>query len=105
MFGYVSDSTEDVVPMSLSLSSRLGVELTDVRKCGDLWEVRLVDKMQVTFEYLHRADHTVVISTQQFEPVKTVRCKKVVGFSGLVRRRLVLAWKELAVLTDFELVR
>merc|ERR1712196_469979 len=72
MFGYASDETEDCMPLTHSMATRLGKKLTDVRKNGDLWWLRPDGKTQVTIEYLQKADgsvepqklHTVVISTQ-----------------------------------------
>merc|ERR1711941_210191 len=90
MFGYASDETEDCMPLTHSMATRLGKKLTDVRKNGDLWWLRPDGKTQVTIEYLQRKDgsvepqkiHTVVISTQHAEPNKATRCKEVAGYTG-----------------------
>merc|ERR1711983_574860 len=90
MFGYASDETEDCMPLTHSIATRLGKKLTDVRKSGHLWWLRPDGKTQVTIEYLQRADgsvepqkiHTVVISTQHAEPLKATRRKEVAGYSG-----------------------
>jgi len=90
MFGYASDETEDCMPLTHSMATRLGKKLTDVRKSGHLWWLRPDGKTQVTIEYLQRADgsveprkiHTVVISTQHAEPLKATRCKEVAGYTG-----------------------
>merc|ERR1712013_630716 len=90
MFGYASDETEDCMPLTHSMATRLGKKLTDVRKSGLLWWLRPDGKTQVTIEYLQRADgsvepqkiHTVVISTQHAEPSKATRCKEVAGYTG-----------------------
>jgi len=90
MFGYASDETEDCMPLTHSMATRLGKKLTDVRKSGDLWWLRPDGKTQVTIEYLQRGDgsvepqkiHTVVISTQHAEPSKATRCKEVAGYKG-----------------------
>merc|ERR1711881_582835 len=90
MFGYASDETEDCMPLTHSMATRLGKKLTDVRKSGDLWWLRPDGKTQVTIEYLQKADgsvepqkiHTVVISTQHAEPSKATRCKEVAGYTG-----------------------
>merc|ERR1711988_508764 len=90
MFGYASDETEDCMPLTHSMATRLGKKLTDVRKNGDLWWLRPDGKTQVTIEYLQKADgsvepqkiHTVVISTQHAEPLKAVRSKEVAGYTG-----------------------
>jgi len=90
MFGYASDETEDCMPLTHSMATRLGKKLTDVRKNGDLWWLRPDGKTQVTIEYLQKADgsvepqkiHTVVISTQHAEPLKAVRSKECAGYTG-----------------------
>merc|ERR1712226_228015 len=90
MFGYASDETEDCMPLTHSMATRLGKKLTDVRKDGSLWWLRPDGKTQVTIQYLQRADgsvepqkiHTVVISTQHAEPLKATRSKEVAGYTG-----------------------
>merc|ERR1711981_239920 len=84
MFGYASDETEDCMPLTILMATRLGKKLTDVRKNGKLWWLRPDGKTQVTIEYLQNSDgaveplriHTVVISTQHAEPSKAVRIKE-----------------------------
>merc|ERR1712177_183978 len=83
MFGYASDETEDCMPLTHSMATRLGKKLTDVRKSGKLWWLRPDGKTQVTIQYLQKADgsvepqkiHTVVISTQHAEPCKEIKLK------------------------------
>merc|ERR1711953_368776 len=90
MFGYATDETEDCMPLTHSVATKLGKKLTDVRKNGELWWLRPDGKTQVTIEYKQNADgsveplkfHTVVISTQHAEPSKASRCKEVAGYSG-----------------------
>merc|ERR1712048_1377890 len=90
MFGYASDETEDCMPLTHSMATRLGKKLTDVRKSGKLWWLRPDGKTQVTIEYMQNDDgsvepvkfHTVVISTQHAEPSKATRKKEVAGYSG-----------------------
>jgi len=90
MFGYASDETEDCMPLTHLLATRLGKKLTDVRKSGHLWWLRPDGKTQVTIEYKQHADgsveplkiHTVVISTQHAEPSKALRSKEVGGYEG-----------------------
>jgi len=90
MFGYASDETEDAMPLTHSMATRLGKTLTDVRKSGELWWLRPDGKTQVTIEYKQKADgsvepqkiHTVVISTQHAEPLKAVRSKECAGYTG-----------------------
>merc|ERR1712096_199819 len=90
MFGYASDETEDCMPLTHSMATRLGKKLTDVRKNGKLWWLRPDGKTQVTVEYAQKADgsvepqkiHTVVISTQHAEPSKATRSKECAGYTG-----------------------
>merc|ERR1712100_437955 len=90
MFGYASDETEDCMPLTHLVATRLVKKLTDVRKSGKLWWLRPDGKTQVTIEYLQKADgsvepqkmHTVVISTQHAEPSKAVRSKECAGYTG-----------------------
>merc|ERR1739849_61485 len=90
MFGYATDETEDCMPLTHSVATKLGKTLTDVRKSGKLWWLRPDGKTQVTIEYMQKADgsveplkiHTVVISTQHAEPLKAVRSKECAGYTG-----------------------
>jgi len=90
MFGYATDETENCMPLTHSMATRLGKKLTDVRKSGELWWLRPDGKTQVTIEYLMKADgsvepkkiHTVVISTQHANPKVATRKAEVVGYTG-----------------------
>merc|ERR1712225_72537 len=90
MFGYASDETEDCMPLTILMATRLGKKLTDVRKSGHLWWLRPDGKTQVTIEYTQNADgsvepkkiHTVVISTQHAAPGVTKRTQECEGYSG-----------------------
>merc|ERR1711981_1009876 len=90
MFGYATDETEDCMPLTHSVATRLGKKLTDVRKSGELWWLRPDGKTQVTIQYLQKADgsveprsiHTVVISSQHAEPSKATRTKECAGYTG-----------------------
>merc|ERR1712178_376690 len=90
MFGYASDETEDCMPLTILIATRLGKKLTDVRKNGLLWWLRPDGKTQVTIEYLQHKDstveplkiHTIVISTQHAEPKKAKRSEEVAGWNG-----------------------
>jgi len=90
MFGYATDETEDCMPLTHSVATKLGKKLTDVRKSGLLWWLRPDGKTQVTIEYLQKPDgsvepqkfHTIVISTQHAEPSKATRSKECAGYTG-----------------------
>merc|ERR1712185_244720 len=90
MFGYASDETEDCMPLTHSMATRLGKTLTDVRRSGELWWLRPDGKTQVTIQYKQKADgsvepekiHTVVILTQHAEPGKALRSKECEGYTG-----------------------
>merc|ERR1711970_1081813 len=90
MFGYASDETQDCMPLTHSMATRLGKKLTDVRKDGSLWWLRPDGKTQVTIEDKQNDDgsmeplkiHTVVISTQHAEPGKALRSKECEGYKG-----------------------
>ena len=81
MFGYASDETESCMPLTHLMATKLGKQLTDVRKDGSLWWLRPDGKTQVTIKYKQLKDgsvepleiHTVVISTQHAEPEKAKR--------------------------------
>jgi len=77
MFGYATDETKELFPLSHLLSSQLAKKLTDVRKEGkDVKWLRPDGKTQVTVEYekvngatIPKRVHTVLISTQHNDEV------------------------------------
>jgi len=83
MFGYASNETPELMPLTHSLSTQLGKRLTDVRKDGTCPWLRPDGKTQVTCEYRKAEDgsmvplrvHTILISTQHSEEVtnETIR--------------------------------
>jgi len=72
MFGYASDETDELMPLSLSLANRLGFQLTRLRKSNTIPWLRPDGKTQVTVEYMKGPQgemiplrvHTILISTQ-----------------------------------------
>eukprot|EP00397_Hematodinium_sp_SG-2012_P012526 GEMP01012699.1.p1 GENE.GEMP01012699.1~~GEMP01012699.1.p1 ORF type:complete len:746 (+),score=192.60 GEMP01012699.1:320-2239(+) len=72
MFGYASNETTELMPLTHSLATKLGYRLTQVRKNGTLPWVLPDGKTQVTIEYKKADDgsmvpqrvHTLLISTQ-----------------------------------------
>ncbi|KAL6186142.1 hypothetical protein ACLB2K_037160 [Fragaria x ananassa] len=76
MFGYATDETEELMPLSHVLATKLGAKLTEVRKNGTCAWLRPDGKTQVTVEYFNDNGamvpirvHTVLISTQHDETV------------------------------------
>ncbi|XP_074311764.1 S-adenosylmethionine synthase 4-like [Silene latifolia] len=76
MFGYASDETPELMPLSHVLATKLGARLTEVRKNGTCKWLRPDGKTQVTVEYYNENGamvpirvHTVLISTQHDETV------------------------------------
>jgi S-adenosylmethionine synthetase len=76
MFGYATDETPELMPLTHSLATQIGSRLTEVRVKGILKWVRPDGKTQVTAVY-RKVDgamvpvrvHTIVISTQHDETV------------------------------------
>jgi len=76
MFGYATDETEELMPLTHVLATKLGAKLTEVRKNGTCKWLRPDGKTQVTVEYKNDGGamvpirvHTVLISTQHDETV------------------------------------
>jgi len=76
MFGYATDETPELMPLSHSLATSLGKKLTDVRKSGEMAYLGPDGKTQVTVEYKNENGamvpqrvHTILISTQHNDEV------------------------------------
>ena len=83
MFGYATDETESLMPLTHNLATSLGAKLTEVRKNGTCPWVRPDGKTQVTCEYkmvdgrpVPFRVHTIVISTQHNEEITQEDIKK-----------------------------
>jgi len=83
MFGYATDETEELMPLTCVLAHKLNEKLAENRRNGTQPYLRPDTKTQVTVEYENddgackplRA-HTVVISTQHSEDVTTEQIRK-----------------------------
>lgn len=76
MFGYATDETPELMPLSLMLAHRLTERLAQLRKSGELAWLRPDCKSQVTVEYRLEGGatiplrvHTVVLSAQHAEGI------------------------------------
>lgn len=83
MFGYATDETPELMPLSLILAHKLAARLAEVRRNGDLPWLRPDCKTQVTVEYKVEGGatipvrvHTVVLSTQHSESVTLSEMKE-----------------------------
>ena len=82
MFGYATDETPELMPLSAILATKLGKRLTEVRKEGVLKWVRPDGKTQVTVVYKNvngrmvpQRVHTILISTQHEDGVSMEQIK------------------------------
>ncbi|CAO3627380.1 unnamed protein product [Cunninghamella blakesleeana] len=83
MFGYATDETPEMMPLSVVLSHKLNRRMADLRRDGTLGWLRPDSKTQVTIEYKNengamiplRVD-TIVISVQHAEEISTDDLRK-----------------------------
>lgn len=83
MFGYATDETPELLPLTLLLSHKLNSAMKEARVSGSLPWLRPDTKTQVTVEYKHdggavvplRVD-TVVVSAQHAESISTEELRK-----------------------------
>ncbi|OAQ97222.1 hypothetical protein LLEC1_07636 [Akanthomyces lecanii] len=83
MFGYATDETPELFPLTLQLAHKLNAAMSAARRDGSLPWLRPDTKTQVTVEYKHdngavvpvRVD-TVVISAQHSEDITTEQLRK-----------------------------
>lgn len=76
MFGYACDDTPELMPLPISLAHKLALQLSAVRKAGQVDYLRPDGKTQVTIEYdgdKAVALNTIVISTQHSPSVDLER--------------------------------
>ena len=85
MFGYATDETEELMPLTLILSHKLNEKMAESRRDGSIPWLRPDTKTQVTVEYDNKDGvlepkrvHTVVVSAQHSEEVSTEELRKVI---------------------------
>jgi S-adenosylmethionine synthetase len=83
MFGYATDETPELMPLTHVLATQLGYKLTEVRKNGVCGWLRPDGKTQVTVEYKKEGGavvpirvHTILISTQHSPDVSNEQIRK-----------------------------
>jgi S-adenosylmethionine synthetase len=83
MFGYATDETEEYMPLTHVLATKLVTKLSELRNNGSLPWLRPDAKTQVTVEYkkdggavIPQRVHTVVISTQHSPDVSNEELRK-----------------------------
>jgi len=84
MFGYATDETEELMPLTHVLAQKLIIRLSEARNNGDVKWLRPDAKTQVTVEYRKEGGkitplrvHTVVISTQHDPDVDNATIREV----------------------------
>ncbi|MCJ1441302.1 MAG: methionine adenosyltransferase sam2 [Stictis urceolatum] len=83
MFGYATDETPELFPLTLQLAHKLNRAMKDARNDGSLPWLRPDTKTQVTIEYEHdggavipRRVDTVVVSAQHADEISTEELRK-----------------------------
>ena len=85
MFGYATDETEELMPLTVVLSHKLNQMMAESHRNGSIPWLRPDTKTQVTVEYkqdggvlIPQRVHTVVVSAQHAEEVTTEELRKVI---------------------------
>lgn len=83
MFGYATDETPELFPLTLQLAHKLNATMAASRRDGSIPWLRPDTKAQVTVEYKHDNGavvplrvHTVVVSAQHSEDISTEQLRK-----------------------------
>ena len=83
MFGYATDETPELFPLTLQLAHKLNATMAAARRDGSLPWLRPDTKTQVTIEYkkdggavIPQRVHTVVVSAQHSEDITTEQLRK-----------------------------
>lgn len=94
MFGYAVNETPELMPLSLSLSHKLLIDLAALRKSGKLPWLRPDSKSQVTVQYENgqpkRID-TIVISTQHAEDISSSKIEEALR-EELIKKAILPQW-------------
>jgi len=88
MFGYACDETKELMPAPISLSHKLGKELTLLRKSGQHSWLRPDSKTQVSMQYVDgKPTHVaaVVVSTMHADSISTPEIREILE-KDLIRR-------------------
>ena len=83
MFGYATDETPELMPLTITLAHKINMKLSELRRNGTLPWVRPDCKSQVTVEYKNVDGatvpirvHTVVLSTQHADEISLKQMKE-----------------------------
>ncbi|RKF73112.1 S-adenosylmethionine synthase [Golovinomyces cichoracearum] len=83
MFGYATDETPELFPLTLQLAHKLNAAMAAARRNGSIPWLRPDTKTQVTIEYKHDNGaviplrvHTVVVSAQHSEDITTEKLRE-----------------------------
>lgn len=94
MFGYATNETAELMPLSLSLSHKLVRDLAKIRKSNTVNWLRPDAKSQVSIQYENgkakRID-TIVISTQHAEDVSLKQVQEFI-MDELIKKSIPLQW-------------
>jgi len=93
MFGYASDETPELMPLTHVLATKLGSKLTEVRKNGTVPWLLPDGKTQVVVEYVKDSKgfirpihvHTILISTQHMESFSDVSKQREVLIEHVIK--------------------
>ncbi|KND01005.1 S-adenosylmethionine synthase [Spizellomyces punctatus DAOM BR117] len=83
MFGYASDETPELMPLTIVLAHKLNIKMAELRRNGEMGWLRPDSKTQVTVEYkmingvpVPQRVHTIVISTQHAPEISQEQIQK-----------------------------
>ena len=104
MFGYATDETEELMPLTVVLAHGLNRKLAECRRNGTMAWLRPDSKTQVTVEYRFENGaaiplrvHTIVISTQHdpditLQEQKKQLQEKIIKVSEMPRQFATAVW-------------